>query len=298
MYRILLFFFSLLLLAGCQQLLPTEQSKNETPKLTKDTLLEGPIKFLVLGVDYREDDAGRADGIMVVEYSADKKSLKIISIMRDSYVKIPGYEHEFNKINHAYYIGGEKLLKETIQENFHLAIDHTITVDFQGFVNIVDTIVPDGITVDLKQDLIDDMKLNRVAGINTLHGEELLKYVRFRHDAYSDFGRVERQQDILLQLVDEMKNKVNSITDFVRVPRITEEIIRHVNTDLSMNDMLVLLSSVYSTPIETIETMKIPIQDGFTNNRYPHAGEVLELDFQKNLEVIDSFFDFSTPVNK
>lgn len=283
-----------LFLFGCQSI-EKDHSHQEEPG--ENEVVDEAINFLVLGIDSRGEAKSRTDTIMLVNYRPEDRTLKLISIMRDSYVQIPGHKHNFDKINNAYFLGGEELLKETIQNNFGLDVDHTITVDFQGFVSVVDTLIPEGIKVHVDQAIIDDMNLEMTAGINTLHGEDLLKYVRFRHDERSDFGRVERQQTVLLDVIDKMNEQVNSFIGMTKIPHLVHDTIKNVETDLSPQEMITLSSMVFSQPIEQIETMRIPVKDGFTNQTYDHAGAVLELNFLKNQEAMQRFLSEPTPVS-
>ena len=297
------------LLCSCQHS-PIEQPGNpsENPlsqyerikpsDFLKNKLMDNPIHFLIVGVDSRDEEESRADSIMIVRYSAEDRTLKIASVMRDSYVEIPGYKQGYGKINLSYFLGGEKLLKETIQNNFNVNIDYTVTIDFHGFASVIDTIVPEGIIVDVSPEMIEDMNLNVEAGENTLHGEELLKYVRFRHDDQSDFGRVNRQQEVLLQLKNKINEKINSIHGVTELPDLVDTVINNIKTDLSFGQMFTLSSKIFLQPVNEISTMRIPVTDGYSNKQTPHAGEVLEINFPKNQEMLSEFFNETMPVNE
>lgn len=282
-----------LFLFGCQNIEKDHSEQEET----ENEAIDESINFLVLGIDSRGEASSRTDTIMLVNYRPEDRVLKLISIMRDSYVQIPGHKYDFDKINNAYFLGGEELLKKTIKDNFDLDVDHTVTVDFQGFVSVMDTLIPEGINVHVDQAMIDDMNLKMAAGENSLHGEDLLKYVRFRHDERSDFGRVERQQDILLDVIAKMNEEMNSFVGITKIPQLVHDTIKNVETDLGPQEIITLSSMVFSQPIEQIETMRIPVKDGFTNQTYQHAGAVLELDFLKNQEAMQKFLSEPTPVN-
>ncbi|MEI5908963.1 LCP family protein [Bacillus spongiae] len=293
-------------LLGCQNLnQSTPESKQPIQNSTgedkgfKETLKEKPIHFLVLGVDKRKGEKKyRTDTILVVRYDSKKHSLKVVSIMRDSYVKVPNDKHVYNKINTAFFNGGHELLKQTIHQNFGIEIDYYVTIDFEGFVNIVDTLVPEGIKVNVEQKIIDDMGLKLKAGENVLHGEELLKYARFRHDASSDFGRVGRQQEILVEVMNQLLNKLNSTVGIVKAPALVESTLKYVTTDLSVEQILTLSSDVLLHPLESVDTMRIPVGNNYRNKRTGHAGAVLELNFSKSIEALDKFFTEPTPVDE
>lgn len=256
------------------------------------------INFLILGSDTRgEEKVSRSDSIMVVQYNPKHQHIKLVSIMRDSYVEIPGYILKYNKINLAYFLGGKELLKETLKKNFDISIDHTIHIDFQAFVKSINLTVPEGIKVNVKQKMIDDMHLNLQAGENVLHGEELLSYVRFRHDGESDFGRVRRQQEIMIALQDKLQEKLTSFDALTKMPGIVEESLNYVSSDIPFEDMLSISSKIILNPVKKVETLRIPIKDGFENKKFSHSGDVLFLDIQKNRQVLKEFFNEPQPVN-
>ena len=93
--------------------------------------------------------------------------------MRDSYVHIPDHGH--NKINHAFFLGGPELLRQTIQTNFGIDIEYYAIVDFQGFIQAVDTIAPDGIEIEVEKYM--DYRIDVVLhpGLQKLNGKELLQ---------------------------------------------------------------------------------------------------------------------------
>lgn len=105
------------------------------------------VNILVLGIDSRGEDHSRSDSMMVIHYNKKQKQPKLISIMRDSYVDIPGYDKQ--KVNAAYAYGGPELVRKTLKESFDLDINYYAVIDFKGFAKIVDAVAPDGIEVDV-----------------------------------------------------------------------------------------------------------------------------------------------------
>ncbi len=299
--RICLLSFLVFILTSCQ-IKPSDHGQSQSSPLSeqkmsfKNKLLKNSLFFLVIGVDSRGEKNSRSDSIAVVQYNVEDRTLKVASILRDSYVKIKGYKYGYGKINQAYYLGGEKLLKETIYNNLGIPIDHTVIIDFKGFVGIVDTLVPEGITVNVSQSIINDMNLKMKPGKNKLHGEQLLKYVRFRHDHDNDFGRVQRQQEVLLKVVSAVKEKLNTFGGIARVPLLLDETTKYVSTDLKLDEILSLASIAFSQPIEKIDRLSIPVDAGFTNETVEHSGAVLKLNFSKNRQTIKQFFKAPAPV--
>jgi LCP family protein required for cell wall assembly len=136
----------------------------------------------------------RTDTIMLVYVPLTGKPA-LISVPRDSYVDVP--RNGKNRINAAYAFGGPELLVQTVEQNTGLRIDGYMEIGFGGFVNVIDAL--DGIRMCLPSAIKDrDSHLDLPKGCQTLSGTEALGYVRMRKaDPRGDFGRVERQREML-----------------------------------------------------------------------------------------------------
>ena len=290
--KVILLTASVFILTACNLFHREELQDGQTDEISNNDT----ITILAIGIDTRGEEKSRSDAILVTQYNRQTKSMKIASIMRDSYVKIPSYSKGYNKLNLAYYLGGKELLVQTIQENFNIAIDHVVEIDFEGFTYVVDAIAPEGIEVDVPKEMIADMDMKVQPGKNSLHGEDLLKYVRFRHDSNYDFGRVKRQQEVLLKLKDELTNEL-SFKQLAGLPKVIEGAMQYVKSDLSVSQTLSLASMVALNSIDEVETITIPLENSYVNKRYDHAGEVLQLDFEQNIEALNGFFTFPKAVS-
>ncbi|MGJ7919466.1 LCP family protein [Neobacillus sp. LXY-4] len=242
----------------------------------------GGANILLIGSDAREKENSRADTIMIVHYHPEKKIFKLTSIMRDSYVDIPG--HGKNKINTAFAYGGPELLRQTIKENFDLDLQYYSLVDFQGFVRLIDEAFPKGVEVDVEKRMEEYIDVTLEPGAQRLDGEHLLGYVRFRHDAVGDFGRVQRQQKV----VKELANQFASIGTIPKLPKLIGVVTPFVNTNLGKGD-LISIGTDYMTKHGTIETMRVPIDGSYTDMRVSGIGLVLNIDFEKNKQALHEF---------
>ncbi|KOR87012.1 hypothetical protein AM233_25495 [Bacillus sp. FJAT-22058] len=290
--KVLFIYLLVLILAGCTYAPLPKQNGNEgtEKKLTKEETKESEKIFLLIGVDTRGEQKSRSDAIILAKYFPEQEKLKLASIMRDSYVKIPGNKSGYNKINAAYYYGGRELLKKTIQENFDVKVDHVAVIDFQGFVKMVDLLAPEGVAVNVDQEIIDDMSIQASVGKNVLHGEEILKYVRFRHDDESDFGRVERQQEVMVQLKTAFINQISSFEGMAALPSIIEQGLSYLDTDIGLKTIMEMgPKAVFHTP-NTVETLRVPVEGSFKDEIYPQSGAVLEMDCTENKKALQEFF--------
>ena len=251
----------------------------------------GKINVLLLGIDSRGEMHSRTDTIMVAQYDQETKKSKLVSIMRDCYVDIPG--HEKDKINMAYSYGGPELLRETLKENFGIDVQYYALIDFNGFSKVVDEVFPDGITIDVEKKMSHGLGLTLQPGVQQLHGKELLGYVRFRYDAISDFGRVQRQQKVLQILAD----KVMSVNGVLKLPRMVGTIQPYIETNIKNSLLLSVASSFISDDNNQIKTLRIPENNTFTNETYILHGipsDVLDFtpeNLDKNKIALNSFLN-------
>ncbi|WP_432355451.1 LCP family protein [Sporosarcina sp. A2] len=244
----------------------------------------GEINILLLGSDARPDDnEGRSDSLMIGHYNQDTKELKTVSIMRDIYVAIPG--HGKQKMNAAYSIGGPELVRQTIKENFGIDIHYYAEVDFEGFPKMVDVVAPDGIEVDIPYQMSHGINMTLEPGLQRLHGKELLGYVRFRHDSQSDFGRVQRQQEALAKLKDEAV----SLHSLLSLPKLLGMADSYVYTNLDKKTMISIGKGLLSNKESGIESIRLPVDGSYEDQRIPGVGAVLAIDFEENTQALNDF---------
>ncbi|WP_409300979.1 LCP family protein [Peribacillus sp. SCS-155] len=247
------------------------------------------VNILLLGIDARNKEVSRTDTIIVAQYDPKTKTSKMVSIMRDIYVDIPGYKK--NKINSAYSVGGAELLRRTLKENFDLDIEYYALIDFKGFVNMIDEAFPEGIEMDVEKRMSKNIGVTLNPGIQKLHGKELLGYVRYRADG-SDFNRVERQQKAIKVLV----NEAVSLKGVMKIPNMIGAIQPHILTNMETTKMLAISTSFLSAEGREIQTMSIPVKDSFTDPTYEGVGRVLDIDLEKNKQELHNFLEGSTAV--
>jgi LCP family protein required for cell wall assembly len=162
----------------------------------------GTVNVLVVGLD-DVDGGRRADAIALACLDMDARSIRMISIPRDSRVFIPG--RNWDKINHSYVYGGITLLKETVMNLLNVGINYYAIINYDSFPRIVDLL--DGIDINVEKKLVytdysGKLFINIPKGQQHMKGKTVLEYVRFRHDALGDIGRVQRQQQVISILMD------------------------------------------------------------------------------------------------
>ncbi|RKD23833.1 hypothetical protein BEP19_05230 [Ammoniphilus oxalaticus] len=242
---------------------PNEQKKKEQrPRLD-------PFTIMILGVDTRGEKKARSDTIILAAVNPTSQQVKLLSIPRDTLVKIPGYGQD--KFNHAMFYGGAPLVKQTIEDFLGIKVDRYATIDFEGFIKLVDSL--DGVKVDVKRrmkyrDPSDGTEIDLHPGLQQLDGKQALDYARFRKSEIgsdaSDFDRMDRQQEVMKQLAD----KATRFTTLFRVFKLMDILEEHVKTDLTSDEigrLAILFKGFSSSEIETMEL-------GGTSRRMPKHG--------------------------
>ena len=258
------------------------QSKQTIPFNGEEAPDQNDLNILIIGSDSRGEVRGRSDSLMVAHYDQKRKQPKLISIMRDSYVDIPGYGKD--KINAAYSYGGIELVRKTLKENFDLPIEYYVTIDFDQFKEAIDNLFPKGVTIDAEKDLDLDQVFIK-AGKQKMDGNTLLQYSRFREDEEGDFGRIRRQQQVLSAI----SQQVTNVTSLSKLPKTTGKLLGYVDTNLSESTILSVGKDFDLGDTKKIETLAVPIDKTWEFNNDTPSGSVLELDTEANAKAIQTF---------
>jgi len=214
---------------------------------------EEPVTILIMGRDSRdtESERGRADTIMLLYLDPENAAGSLLSIPRDTFVDIPGYGQD--KINAAYAYGGEELMIRTIQNFIGAKINHYVTLDFQGFVDLIDAM--GGVDITIDRPLVDPKSgANLSPGEHHLTGEQALAYTRSRATELGDIGRIQRQQNLFKEL---MAQKLN-VQYLSNIPHYFNILIDSTRTDLEVLTILRYSKAALSLTTESFGTSIIP----------------------------------------
>ncbi|MDG4658125.1 LytR family transcriptional regulator [Ectobacillus antri] len=215
-------------LEGVHQPLEREAS----PKRTEQPSIKqaAPISILLMGSDPRGDERGRSDSLILITLNPTLKSMKMVSIPRDTYTEIVGKGIK-DKINHAYAFGGVEMSVNTVENFLDVPIDHYIEVNMEGFKDIVNAVGG----VDVNNDLAFTQDNHTFAkGPIHLNGDEALAYSRMRkQDPRGDFGRQMRQRQVIQAVIKKGAN-VSSLANY---GSILTAIQKNVKTSLTQEQM-------------------------------------------------------------
>ncbi len=225
--------------------IPTNTAVAAAPPVWEGT---EPVNILLMGVDSRQSNDGevpRSDTMLVASLDPVKKTIHLFSILRDTYVDIPG--HDQNRINSAI-THGPTTAMQTVSDVLGIPVQYYVYTDFQGFIKLVDAV--GGIDFNVEKDMHyvsaadkHEYDIDLKAGMQHLDGKTALQYVRFRHDAMSDFSRTERQRAFLTAVGDKLK----STTSIMNLPDILQQVNPYIDTNLSVDDLWKLASVAYDS---------------------------------------------------
>lgn len=214
------------------------------------------VNVLLLGIDEREQEFGpwRTDTMILLTIDPASKTAGMLSIPRDLWVPIPGYDVD-GKINTAHFIGdlrkypggGPGLAMATVQYNLGIPVQYYVRLNFTGFEKLIDLI--GGVNICVPE-TIDDPEypdsgygyepLHIDAGCQTMDGRLALKYARTRHSGLGDFDRAKRQQQVILAVRDKVVQANMLPTLVTKAGPLLDTLKDSVQTNLSLDQLIQL----------------------------------------------------------
>lgn len=287
----------------------------------ENVLDENIVNVALFGLDARKVNTfeGLSDSIMILSLNTETKKVKIISVMRDSFVPITyNGKKNYAKINSAYQKGGPELAIKTLNTIFGLDISEYATVNFYGMADIIDAVggidaeltkqevaKPDGTPYHINgclQEICANMNLDPEdyyifePGVQHLNGIQAVAYSRIRYVANiwgtnNDFGRTDRQRYVMEQLF----NKAIAL-DKSQYIKLAKSLIPCCETSLSYTEIMGLaFNMLLDSP--TFEQARVPQTEyQMTSPAYTGVGDVVYYDLNFAAKLIHSFiYDDITP---
>ncbi len=240
-------------------------------ELDQDSEQVGMINFLLIGIDA---DGTRSDTIMLISYDGYSNRVNLLSFPRDTQVVMNGYKQKLNaavgvglqKVKSGKDQGQEEELIRQVKKLSGLPIHYFLTVDFDGFIEIIDALggvefhVPYNMNYD---DPAQDLHIHLKAGQQHLDGQSAHDFVRFRHNndgsapgeyVMGDEGRIYWQQRFLKALVAQ-KAKPQY---FAKITDVFDVIADNVRTNYTLQDLLVHIDVLQKIDVEAIESYQLP----------------------------------------
>ena len=272
------------------------------------------VNILILGTDGRVGEQStetRTDSIMVLNVGNKDHKIKLVSFMRDTLIHVDGVSNIYadpsqedyydQKLNVAYTFGeqgnhqGADLVRQVLKDHFDIDIKYYALVDFQTFATAIDTLFPNGVSMDAKFSTIngeavtevevpDDLNMkdgvvpNQIikVGKQQMDGRTLLNYARFRKDDEGDFGRTRRQQEVLTAIFQQVKDPTKLFTGAEALGKVFALTSTNVPSSfLLFNSFSLLLSSRNG-----VERLTIPENGDWVDTYDMYGGQGLLIDFE------------------
>ena len=267
------------------------------------------VNILILGTDGRigqNSAETRTDSIMVLNVSGKDKKIKLVSFMRDNLVYIDGYSQVINgqrqadhKLNLAYELGeqegkqGAERVRKVLKDNFDLDIKYYALVDFQAFATAIDTLFPDGVTIDAQFSTLNGVPVTEAtvgddlhatatesptqtirAGKQQMNGSTLLNYARFRDDDEGDYGRTRRQQQVMSAILQQIKDPTKLFTGSEALGKVFSM----TSTNLPYTFLLTNGLSILDGAQNGIERVTVPELGDWQDEFDVYGGQALRVD--------------------
>lgn len=260
---------------------------------------EKHINIALFGLDKRnENEKSRSDSILIASVDLEKKTINLVSLLRDTIVEIDG--HGKDKLNHAYAYGGSNLALETINSNFDLDIDKYVSVDFYSLAKVIDIV--GGIDIEVKEYEVDQINSNLVeinqienlkentdyikeGGIKTLNGRQAVAYSRIRKKGNGDYERTQRQRNVLKGILKKYE-KQPSENKF----EINMEIIGQISTNIPLSYIKELGSKIFSDKEFEVNQYMIPYEGSFETKTYKNMW-CIEANMKDNIKKLKEYTD-------
>ena len=301
-------------LKGFQSANPNGSSGSKDAKAAQVEVFNGQdtrdgVNILILGTDGRigqNSSETRTDSIMVLNVSGKDKKLKLVSFMRDNLVYIDGYSQVVDgqkqadhKLNLAYELGeqegkqGAEMVRKVLKDNFDLDIKYYALVDFQAFATAIDTLFPNGVTIDAQFSTLNGVPVTEATvgddlhatetesptqtikvGTQQMNGSTLLNYARFRDDDEGDYGRTRRQQQVMTAVLQQIKDPTKLFTGSEALGKV----FAMTSTNLPYTFLLTNGLSVLEGGQNGIERLTVPELGDWVDDYDVYGGQALRVD--------------------
>ena len=232
-----------IILSKSKKMKKSDTSEQELSSSGKS--LTEPFTMLLMGIDSTDEvleknAIANGDTLILITFNPKTLNATMISIPRDSYVPIACWSDKAeNKITHAAGYGTDCMM-QTIEDYFGINIDYYAKINFKGLVKLVNAVGGVEVNVDADQTLCtdDSSRGGQVCiepGLQTLNGEQALVYARNRKQlANGDFGRGLHQQEIVMALIDKIKD-IDKVSTFTKI---LDTISNSMDTNLTTKQLL------------------------------------------------------------
>lgn len=252
--------------------------------------------ILLLGCDsYSTNNHTRSDSMIIVSINRETQQVKMTSLMRDTWVPVPGTKSQHRKLTELCAVGGPELTIQAIDKCFDVEIDDYALISMEGIAEIIDIL--GGVDVDvteaerkaLNKGLFDLSSLSGMekleeSGENVhLNGNQATAFARIRK-IDSDYVRTERQRTVLLAMAEKIKNGATIAT----LLTVVKVLLNYVETSLSTDEIVEIGKLGLSLDLSTVEELRLPADGTFKSGTYDGIW-CIKPNFETNAKLLNDF---------
>lgn len=269
---------------------PIIEANEPAPRILPDPRYEDYVSnYLLFGVE-EIFNAKNTDTIMIASINTKDSTVKLTSILRDTYVETEEYGP--SKINAIFAMGGAKAFVKVIEDYFRIKIDGYAYINFEAFENIIDSL--GGISIELGEEEAEYLNTtnyisnpayrNVKAGWNELNGNQALGYCRIRlvptlGGTSDDYGRSLRHRRVLNAVFNKYKSK--SLFDLLRI---SNNVLGYVKTNVNRQQIEKAIEDLVENRIAKMDSMRLPVNGAFEAPiKYQDVGYPLIYDWDENI---------------
>lgn len=271
-------------------------------EVQENEVMKGYTNIVLFGVDSRDRDLSaktRSDTIMIASINNETKEVKLVSVLRDTYLNRldPEDPNNYGKCNAAYYSGGAERAIKMLNANLDMDITDFVTIGFEGLRDVIDALGGVYIEVDESEishlnnyqismkdtmDDINDYEPVTETGYQLLNGLQATAYCRIRYAGNGDFARTARQREVIKACLDVAKTASPA-----SLKKICENVFGEVYTSLDLSEILDLLTGL--TAYSIVDEGGFPTSGQVTTGMIGSASCVIPLSLESNVVWLHEF---------
>ena len=229
-----------------------QQSVDEDAESVDVYYSENVYNLMLIGVDRRDKTwNGNSDTMILISINHDKQKVTMTSFMRDTWVNIPGVG--MRKMNAAFAVGGGPLLVQTVAANFGLSVDNYAWIDFDGMKAVIDALGGVDVELTAAEGRYIGVTVTGASSVVHLNGDKALAYARDRTTSGWDYGRTQRQRNILMSIVNKVKGG-----GFSDLSAMANTILPYFTHNIDQGKMLTLMMDLTKVSGYTFQEQRVP----------------------------------------
>ena len=233
--------------------------------------------------------------MIILSVNPEDGEVKMTSLMRDTWIKVPGTKSSHRKLTELCAVGGPELTIQAINESFGMNIENYALISMVGIAEVIDLV--GGIELDvteaerkaLNKGLFDfssrsGMEQLKESGEQVhLNGNQATAFARIRQ-IDSDFVRTERQREVLLTLAKKIMNDADSGT----LMTIAATLMDYVDTNLGFLQIMKLADVALGMDLDSIGQLRLPADGTFESGMFSGVW-CIKPNFEKNTKILHEF---------